>query len=500
MRLLHSLARTHASFDDPNLVSRAGLVPVMALAQRAGLTELVAEQVRPGGPCGVNAPAKIGCLVAGMTAGADSIDDMDLLRHGAMDALFGGIRAPSTLGSHLRSYSWGNVRQLEAVNRQLLAELARRAPLLPGKDVLAFVDIDSMQKRVYGHKKQGARFGHTKIQGKSLLVRGLNALAAVVSTPLAAPVIAATRLRGGNAASARGAASFAAGAIATARAAGCTGLIVVRMDSAYYAAKVIAAIRRAGARFSVTVPMDPKVKAAIAAIPGDAWTAIKYPRAIWDDQLRAWVSDAQVAEAQYTAFTSQKGQAVTARLIVRRVRDLNKQAGAGQDELFPVWRYHAVFTDSAFDKAGPGRGTAPRPRHRGAGLRRLDRRAAAAPAIGLVRRQCRMADLRRHRAQPAARRRIPGQPRVCQGPRRHAAPRPDQRRRPHRPVRPRAHHAAPARRLAPRTRVDDPSPSCLRPARTRGLTSPDPVTVRLRPQRPPEPRPRAGNPDKPQDR
>ena len=116
----------------------------------------------------------------------------------------------------------------------------------------------------------GAAFGHTKIQGKSLLVRGLNALAAVVSTPLAAPVIAATRLRGGNANSARGAAGFAAGAIGTARAAGCAGLIVVRLDSAYYAARVIAAIRRAGARFSVTVPMDPKVKAAIAAISDDA--------------------------------------------------------------------------------------------------------------------------------------------------------------------------------------------------------------------------------------
>ena len=106
MRLLHGLARTRASFDDPNLVSRAGLVPVVALAQRAGLSEMVAEQVRPGGPCGVNAEVKVGCLVAGMIAGADSIDDMDLLRHGAMDALFGGIRALSTLGSHLRSYTW----------------------------------------------------------------------------------------------------------------------------------------------------------------------------------------------------------------------------------------------------------------------------------------------------------------------------------------------------------------------------------------------------------
>jgi Transposase DDE domain group 1 len=349
VRLLHSLARTHASFDDPNLVSHAGLVPVMALAQRAGLADLVAEHVRPGGECGVNADLKVGCLVAGMAAGADSIDDMDLLRHGAMGVLFGGVRAPSTLGSHLRSYTWGNVGQLEKAGREFLVALAGRAPLLPGADALAFVDIDSMQKRVYGHNKQGARFGHTKIQGKSLLVRGLNALAAVVSTPLSAPVIAATRLRGGNAASARGAASLAARAIGTAREAGCTGMIVVRLDSAFYNAAVIAAVRRHGARFSVTTPMNASIRAAIAAISEDAWTPIRYPRAIWDDQLGAWVSDAEIAEAQYTAFASKKGQAVTARLIVRRVRDLNRQAGAGQDELFPVWRYHAVFTDSGFE-------------------------------------------------------------------------------------------------------------------------------------------------------
>ena len=347
MRLLHGLARTHASFDDPHLVSRAGLEPVMALAQRAGLGGLVAERVRPGGDCGVNAHLKIPCLVAGMVAGADSIDDMDLLRHGAMPDLFGGIRAPSTLGSHLRSFTWGNVRQLEMVNRLLLGELAGRAPLLPGKDTLAFIDIDAMQKRVYGHRKQGAGFGHTKIQGKTLLVRGLNALAATISTPLGAPVIAATRLRGGTANSARGAARFAAEAISTARATGCTGTIVVRADSAYYSAAFCHAVRRAGARFSVTVSMDPKIAAAIAAIPEPAWTAIGYPRAIWDDQLRCWVSDAQVAETGYTAFTSKKGQAITARLIVRRVRDLNKQAGQG--ELFPAWRYHAVFTDSPFE-------------------------------------------------------------------------------------------------------------------------------------------------------
>src|SRR6266536_5522082 len=209
MRLLHSLAKIHATFDDPNLVSRAGLVPVMALAQRAGLADLAGGHVRIARRCGVNAQVKVPGIVAGMIGGADSIDDLDLLRHGAMPGLFGGVRAPSTLGSFLRSFTWGNVLQLEKVSRLVLAELGRWAPLLPGKDAVAFIDIDSQQKRVYGHHKQGAGFGHTKIRGKSLLVRGLNALAATISTPLGAPVVAATRLRGGTAGSARGAASFA---------------------------------------------------------------------------------------------------------------------------------------------------------------------------------------------------------------------------------------------------------------------------------------------------
>src|SRR2546425_283756 len=230
----------------------------MALAERAGLGDLVVEHVTSGGECGVNAHLKVPCLVAGMAAGADSIDDMDLLRHGAMTSLFGGVRAPSTLGSHLRCYTWGNVAQLEKAGREFLAALAGQAPLLPGAGTLAFIDVDSMQKRVYGHKKQGARFGHTKIQGQPVLVRGLNAL---------------------------------------------------------------------------------------AAVPEDAWTAIRSPRAIWDDQLRCWVSDAEIAEVPYTAFASKKGQAITARLIVRRVRDLNKKAAEGQGELFPAWRYHPVFTD-----------------------------------------------------------------------------------------------------------------------------------------------------------
>ena len=351
MRLSHEPLKISACFDDPNLVSRAGLVPVMSLAERAGLAALARGHVRITDRRGVNAAAKIGCLVAGMTAGADSIDDMDVLRHGAMSELFEGVRAPSTLGSFLRSFTFGNVRQLKKVHRELLAGLAGRAPLLTGAGQLAFIDMDSMQRRVYGHAKQGAAFGHTKIQGKTVLVRGLNALAAVVSTPQAAPVVAATRLRGCSANTGRGAASLLAEAIGTARAAGCTGIIVARMDSGYYSAAVCRAARRAGAFFSVTARLDAAVKAAIAAVPGQAWTAIGYPRAIWDDQLAAWVSDAEIAEISYTAFASRKGQAITARLIVRRVKDLNRKAAEGQDELFAVWRYHPVFTDSPFTLA-----------------------------------------------------------------------------------------------------------------------------------------------------
>jgi hypothetical protein len=295
----------------------------------------------------VNPQLKVPGIVAGKAGGADSTDDLDLLRHGAMPELFGGIRAPSTLGSFLRSFTWGNVLQLEKVNRLLLAELARRAPLLPGKETLAFVDIDSSRNGSTAARSRAPRSAIRRSRERACWYGGLNALAGTVSTPLGAPVIAGTRLRGGNANSARGAASFAAEAVGTARATGCTGIVVVRADSAFYSAVFTSAVRRAGACFSVTVQMNPHVAAAIAAIGEDAWTPIRYPRAIWDDQLRRWVSDAEVAEARYTAFTSKKGQAVTARLIVRRVRDLNEHAGQG--ELFAAWRYHAVFTDSPFE-------------------------------------------------------------------------------------------------------------------------------------------------------
>ncbi len=138
MRVSHSFRAISATFDDPNLVSCAGLAPVLALAERAGLARLVGQHVKIGKPGGVTPHLKVPALVAGMVAGADSIDDMDLLRHGGMGRLFNGVRAPSTLGTFLRSFTFGHVRQLDAVHTRVLAGLATVVPrLLAGVDGLA---------------------------------------------------------------------------------------------------------------------------------------------------------------------------------------------------------------------------------------------------------------------------------------------------------------------------------------------------------------------------
>jgi len=277
-----------------------------------------------------------------MVAGADSITDMALLRHGAMPGLFTGVRAPSTLGTFLRSFKFGHVRQLDAVAARFLAGLAGYAPLLPATSEVTFVDIDDTVRSTYGYAKQGAGYGYSG-------VKGLNAFLAIASTPSSAPVIAATRLRKGSANSARGAARLVADALVTTRSCGGTGLVVLRADSAFYGRDVIAAARRGGARFSITARKDRAVTAAINAIPDTAWTTIRYPKAVFDEELRQWVSDAEVAEIPFTAFASRgKTQQVTARLIVRRVRDANPAhvVANAQGELFPVWRHHAVFTDS----------------------------------------------------------------------------------------------------------------------------------------------------------
>ena len=325
------------AFDDPNLVSSAGLVPVLALARRCGLHETAGAALTVPNP---NAAIKVAAVVAGMVAGADSIEDLDRLRHGGISRLFTGIRAPSTLGTFLRSFTFGHVRQLDRVATQLLVNLAGHTPLLRDAGRICLVDVDDTVKPTYGYAKQGAGYGYTH-------VKGLNALIGTLSTPTSAPVIAATRLRKGSTSSPRGAASFLASTLAVAKRCGATGLVLARMDSAFYTADVVAAIDRAGARFSITARLNRSVKAAIGAIAEEAWTPIHYPNAVFDDQAGGWVSDAEVAETSYTAFTSRgMGRAVTARLIVRRVK-LLPSAGADQPALVEGHRYHAVFTDSA---------------------------------------------------------------------------------------------------------------------------------------------------------
>jgi Transposase DDE domain group 1 len=342
MRLSHACRAIDARFDDPNLVSCAGLVPVLALAQRCGLATLLGERLKISVKGGANAAAKVLALLAGMVAGADSITDMDLLRHGGMGRLFNGVRAPSTLGTFLRLFTFGHVRQLDAVAARLLARLIAATPVLPDADQLVLVDIDDTVRHTYGYAKQGAGRGYTG-------VKGLNALVAVISTPLSAPLIAATRLRKGSTNSARGAATLLTDALVTARRAGAAGLVLVRADSAYYGHTIVAACRRAGARFSVTARLTPTVVTAITSIDEQAWVPIQYPNAIYDEDEQRWVSDAEVAEVGFTAFTNRrKTEHVTARLIVRRVRRLNpRTVPPGQTEAFAVYRYHPVFTDSA---------------------------------------------------------------------------------------------------------------------------------------------------------
>lgn len=345
MRLWHKWRRAAVRFDEENLVSCAGLVPVMGLAEQAGLGDLVAEHVTISNPpiasTGANPADKIGSIVAGMAAGADSIDDLDVIRHGGMARLFAGVYAPSTLGSLLRAFTHGHALQLAAVARQFLIALAARTPILAGADQVAFIDIDSLLRRVYGHAKQGARFGHAKVGGYPVRLRGLSPLVATICTPIAAPVIAAMRLRAGNAGSARGAGGLLAQALATARAAGASGRLWVRADSAFYAGTVISAAVRAGAWFSVTVTMHPAIRAAISTISDTAWTPVHYPEAVLDPDTGELISDAQVAETTYTAFAGTRHE-ITARLVVRRVRDKNHA-----DALFPVWRYHAFVTNTA---------------------------------------------------------------------------------------------------------------------------------------------------------
>ncbi len=382
MQAFHNIS---ASFDDPNLIGVAGLVPLMRLAERAGLHTLLEQHLSVPSP---NAAVKASSVIGGMLAGADSIDDCDVLRHGAMDKVFTGVRAPSTLGTFLRAFTFGHVRQLDAVASRTLAGLVTVVPqVLAGAtdpDGIAFIDIDDTMREAHGYRKQGVEYGYNR-------VKGLNAQVVTVSSPLCAPLVAGARLRKGNVVSGHGAATLLASSITTVRAAGVTGRVMVRADSGYYRHDLITAAVRAKAWFSVTARMDPAVKKAIAGIAEDDWVPIKYPNAIWDEDEQRWISSAQLAETTFTAFTSYpKIEQVTCRLVVRRVERLGPAARAAlpkaattppktsdteaeaeaettdgatpavealvgeqaaQLDLFTLWRHHGFVTNSTLSAA-----------------------------------------------------------------------------------------------------------------------------------------------------
>src|SRR5687768_7043995 len=210
MQLCHTPRATSAVFDDPNLVSSAGLVPVLALARSAGLHDLAEQHLSVPTDKGANAGLKVASLVAGMVAGADSIDDMALLCHGGMGRVFNNAYAPSTLGSFLRAFSFGHVRQLDAVASRFRTALVGAVPQVVGGDPggRVLVDVDDTIIEVHGYAKQGSGYGYSG-------VRGLNALFATVTTAGSAPLIVAQRLRKGSCGSPRGAKRLVADALKT---------------------------------------------------------------------------------------------------------------------------------------------------------------------------------------------------------------------------------------------------------------------------------------------
>ena len=323
MGVSHAARSAVASFDDPNIASAAGLVPIARLAEKAGLRRLADRWLSVPTDKGANAGSKVASLVAGMVAGADSIDDMAVLRHGGMRKLFTSVYAPSTLGSFLRSFTFGHVRQLDAVASRMLIYLAGEAPIVPAPtdDGMVFVDVDDTIVEVHGRKKQGAGFGYSG-------VRGLNALLATVSTATSAPVVIGERLRKGAAGSPRGAARIVADALKTVtRLPGPNSAPVsLRADSAYYGHATVSAALKAGADVSITARQDPAVKRAIGTIADDAWTKIQYTNAIYDPDTHTWISVAEVAEVPFTAFSSRpKKDQIHGRLVVRRIPELNRK-------------------------------------------------------------------------------------------------------------------------------------------------------------------------------
>lgn len=232
MRASHDLGRVTASFDDASLVPSAGLLAPAILAQRLDLAGLIDRQVDLGNkPGSANRGTKALTLLGAMLAGGDSIDDCDMMRTAALPSLFTGYRAPSTIGTFLRAFRWHNVRQLDAVSREVLARLfaAGAGPAdLAGPHI---IDVDSTICPVFGPAKQGAAFGYTRVRGYHPLLATLAETGQVLHS----------RLRGGNAGSARGAASFVVETVSRLRSAGVSGPLTLRADSAFYSRQVTGA-------------------------------------------------------------------------------------------------------------------------------------------------------------------------------------------------------------------------------------------------------------------
>ena len=314
------------SFTEKNLVPNAGLLPAAALAQRIGLGELVDQRLVLAAH-GANSGAKALTVIGSMLAKGDSIDDTAIVRAGAAGTLFDATRAPSTIGSWLRAHKWSNVRQLDAVSRELLARLwsAGAGPGDPAGPLT--IDLDSSIVEVYGRAKQGAAFGYTKVRGYH------PQFATCASTGM----VLFSRLRGGSAGAARGAKSFLTETVSRVRGAGSTGRLTIRADSAFYSRAVLGTAVKLGVEFSVTARHSKKIRAAIEAIDDDAWTPIPY----WLSTPE--VSGADVAETSYTAFSG--AEALDVRLVVRRVRP----TPGSQLALFTTWDYHAFVTNRSGD-------------------------------------------------------------------------------------------------------------------------------------------------------
>ena len=318
MRSSHSLDAIAVTFDDERLVADAGLILPATLAQHLGLKELFDDHVDLGdAPGHANVGRKAMTLIHSALAGGDSIDDADALRAGSTQAVLGHtVSAPSTLGTFVRSVTWGHARQFDKVAGLLLGR-AWAAGAGPGAEPFT-IDVDSSIVETYGLKKQGGtKFTYNK-------VRGYHPLLAVVA---GTGDVVHCRQRGGNANSGRGAAGFLTETFNRARAAGASGRITLRADSGFYAGSVAAACRAADVRFSITVKLNPAIRKAIATIPEDAWVAIPY-----------FLDGADVAETTYRPFGK---KAPLVRLIVRRT----KPTPGSQLALLVDYAFHALVTD-----------------------------------------------------------------------------------------------------------------------------------------------------------